>query len=81
VLTTRPLPAASGFAPAASGSTEGSQSPLDSGVDTTIDPAAMPAGTELFFDYVPGDNLIAPNLIYSNAYTCSAGPPPLGPKS
>jgi hypothetical protein len=48
---------------------------------TTINPAAIPAGTELFFGYVPGDSLVSVGLIYVNSYTCSSQPPPDGPKN
>lgn len=42
---------------------------------TVINPAAMPAGTELFFAYTPGESLVAASLIYTNSYSCSSQPP------
>lgn len=42
-----------------------------------INPAAIPAGTELFFDYVNRDQtLIGDPLIYTNSYSCFNGSPP-----
>jgi queuine/archaeosine tRNA-ribosyltransferase len=48
---------------------------------TVINPAAMPAGTELFLGYVNTGRVHALNarLIYANSYTCSTGVPPRGP--
>jgi hypothetical protein len=43
-----------------------------------INPAAMPAGTELFFGYAPGDHEVAANLIYTRSYTCSSLLPQAG---
>jgi hypothetical protein len=51
------------------------------GAKTVINPAAMPAGTELFFGYAPGDSLVSAGLIYTNSYTCSSQSPPTGPRS
>ncbi|MHB8450745.1 MAG: hypothetical protein ACYDAQ_09920 [Mycobacteriales bacterium] len=51
------------------------------GTKTVINPAAMPAGTELFFGYVPGDSLVSAGLIYTKSYSCSSQRPPAGPKS
>jgi len=42
---------------------------------TVINPAAMPAGTELFFGYFNGDRTLTGNLIYTGSYTCSSGIP------
>lgn len=47
---------------------------------TVINPAAMPAGTELFVGYHPGDHTVAVWLIYTNSHTCGSQPPPEGPK-
>jgi hypothetical protein len=46
---------------------------------TVINPAAMPAGTELFFGYVPGNSLVIADLIYTKSFTCSSQPPPPAP--
>ena len=43
---------------------------------TVIDPAKMPAGTELAFDYAPGEHLLAVNLVYTNSHVCRSGQPP-----
>jgi len=48
---------------------------------TVINPAAMPAGTELFLGYVISGPVRTLNarLIYANSYTCSTGVAPGGP--
>ena len=48
---------------------------------TVINPAAMPAGTELFLGYFNSGRVHAlnPGLIYTSSYTCSTGLPPGGP--
>ena len=47
---------------------------------TVINPAAMPSGTELFFDYVNSDHGLFFDLIYASSYTCSNGQqPPAAP--
>jgi hypothetical protein len=48
---------------------------------TVINPAAMPAGTELFLGYVNSGPVrtINARLIYANSYTCSTGGAPGGP--
>ena len=43
---------------------------------TVINPAAIPAGTELFFSYSPTGHALYFALIYKNHYTCSYGQPP-----
>jgi hypothetical protein len=43
---------------------------------TVINPAAMPTGTELFFDYVHSDHGLLFDLIYTGSYTCSNGQQP-----
>ncbi len=40
---------------------------------TVINPAKMPAGTELAFDYAPGEHLLAVNLVYTNSHVCRRG--------
>lgn len=46
------------------------------GTKTVINPAAIPAGTELFFGYTPGESLVFFGLIYTGSYSCSSQPPP-----
>jgi hypothetical protein len=46
---------------------------------TVINPAAMPAGTELFFDYVHNDHAVTGGLIYTSFYSCTSGLPHGGP--
>jgi hypothetical protein len=43
---------------------------------TVINPAAIPAGTELFFSYSPTGHALYFALIYKSHYTCSYGQPP-----
>lgn len=43
---------------------------------TVINPAKMPAGTELAFDYAPGEHLLAVDLVYTNSHVCRSGQPP-----
>ena len=49
--------------------------PVPADAVTVIDPAAMPAGTELFFGYFNNASTLTGNLIYSSSYTCSSSPP------
>jgi hypothetical protein len=60
----------------------GRRSPVPPDAVTVINPAAMPAGTELSFTYVNHDRVLTGSLIYTAAHTCSptppAGPPPAG---
>ncbi|HXL16271.1 MAG TPA: hypothetical protein VN961_01990 [Streptosporangiaceae bacterium] len=44
---------------------------------TVINPAAMPAGTELFFGYFVSGRVheIRPGLIYTSSHLCSTGWP------
>ncbi len=44
---------------------------------TVINPAAMPAGTELFFGYFVSGRVheIRPGLIYTSSHPCSTGWP------
>ncbi len=62
-------------------STPGHPSPVPPDAVTVINPAAMPAGTELSFTY-SNHNHLTGGLIYTAAHTCSstppAGPPPAG---
>lgn len=44
-------------------------------VVTVINPSAIPAGTELFFDYVNHNRGLMGGLIYTKAYTCTSGTP------
>jgi len=49
--------------------------PVPADAVTVISPAAMPAGTELFFGYFNNASTLTGNLIYSSSYTCSSSPP------
>ena len=49
--------------------------PVPADAVTVINPAAMPAGTELFFGYFNSDRTLAGGLIYTSSYTCSSGLP------
>ncbi len=49
--------------------------PVPSDAVTVINPAAMPAGTELFFGYFNNNRTLTGNLIYTSSYTCSSNPP------
>jgi hypothetical protein len=42
---------------------------------TVINPAAMPAGTELFFGYFNNSTALVGSIIYTGSYTCSSSPP------
>jgi len=55
-------------------STPGHPSPVPADAVTVINPAAMPAGTELFFDYV--SHGLTGGLIYTDNYTCGGQPVP-----
>src|ERR1022692_3005340 len=52
-----------------------SANPVPADAVTVIHPAAMPAGTELFFGYFNSDRTLAGNLIYTSPSPCSSGPP------
>lgn len=43
---------------------------------TVINPAKMPPGTELAFDYAPGEHLLAVDLVYTNSHVCRSGQAP-----
>lgn len=43
---------------------------------TVIDPAKMPAGTELAFDFAPGEHLLAVDLVYTKSHVCRSGQAP-----
>lgn len=43
---------------------------------TVINPTKMPSGTELAFDYAPGEHLLSVGLIYTGSHTCRSGQPP-----
>ena len=53
----------------------GRRSPVPPDAVTVINPAAMPAGTELSFTYVNHDRVLTGDLIYTAAHTCSTTPP------
>ena len=55
--------------------TTGRRSPVPPDAVTVINPAAMPAGTELSFTYVNHDRVLTGSLIYTAAHTCSPTPP------
>jgi hypothetical protein len=44
---------------------------------TVIDPAAIPAGTELFFGYSSTGHALFFDLIYPGSYSCGSGAPPM----
>lgn len=50
------------------------QGPIGSHIVAVINAAAMPSGTELFFDYY--NNGLSPSLIYTHSHTCVDGEPP-----
>ncbi|MGD0373597.1 MAG: hypothetical protein ABSB01_03275 [Streptosporangiaceae bacterium] len=54
-------------------STPGHQQTVPADALTVINPAAMPAGTELLFDYVNSAHALIGGLVYTNSYTCSSG--------
>jgi hypothetical protein len=84
VLSVRPhLPAPRGFAPAKSllklyrpHAPHPDLKALINHTVTVIDPAKMPPGTELAFDYAPGEHLLAVDLVYTNSHVCRNGRPP-----
>lgn len=59
----------------------GHEEPVPANAVTVINPAALPKGTELFFDYVSGhnDHALTGGLIYTSSYSCASGLP--GPAS
>jgi hypothetical protein len=61
-------------------STPGHPSPVPPDAVTVINPAAMPAGTELSFTYSNNNHYLNGGLIYTAAHTCSSTPP-AGPPS
>jgi hypothetical protein len=63
-----------GMAPAASGVKPNNQ--LIADTKTVINPAAIPAGTELFFGYSSTGHALFFDLIYTHSYTCASGQPP-----
>ncbi len=52
--------------------------PVPADAVSVINPAAMPAGTELFFGYFNSASVLTGNLIYTSSYTCSSSPPAAG---
>jgi hypothetical protein len=82
VLLIEPSPAPPGPAWAATlslqlpdGTPVSPNQPVPSDAVTVINPAAMPAGTELFFGYFDSNSTLTGNLIYTSSYTCSSNPP------
>jgi hypothetical protein len=53
----------------------GRKSPVPPDALTVINPAAMPAGTEVSFTYVNHNRVLTGGLIYTAAHTCSSTPP------
>jgi hypothetical protein len=53
----------------------GRQTPVPPDAVTVINPAAMPAGTELSFTYINHKRVLTGGLIYTAAHTCSTTPP------
>jgi hypothetical protein len=51
--------------------TPGSRVPIPSDAVNVIDPAAIPTGTELFFDYLDGNHGLLFRLIDAGSYTCT----------
>jgi hypothetical protein len=49
--------------------------PVPPDAKTVINPRALPAGTELFFDYMNNDRDLLGGILYTKSYTCHAGPP------
>jgi hypothetical protein len=64
--------------PAPSGPAPGELKQIAARTSTVINPAAMPAGTELFFGYSTSIHALFTGLIYTSSYTCSNGLPPGG---
>jgi hypothetical protein len=52
------------------------KTPVPPGAVTVIYPAAIPAGTELFFDYQNNNHDLTGNLLTIGSYTCTNGPVP-----
>jgi hypothetical protein len=53
----------------------GRQTPIPPDALTVINPAVMPAGTELSFTYLNHGRVLTGSLIYTAAHTCSSTPP------
>ena len=53
----------------------GRKSPVPPDALTVINPAAMPAGTELSFTYLNHHSVLTGSLIYKADHTCSSTPP------
>jgi hypothetical protein len=78
-----PAPPAASLAAALSvqqpdGTPVSASQPVPADAVTVINPAAIPAGTELFFGYFNSDSLLTGGLIYTSSYTCSSSPPASG---
>jgi hypothetical protein len=54
----------------------GHRYPIPPSAVTVINPALMPTGTELFFDYLNNNHTVALGLIYTGSHTCVSGLPP-----
>ena len=50
----------------------GSEIPIPPDAVNVINPAAIPAGTELFFDYLNNDHDLSFHLINAGSYNCVA---------
>jgi hypothetical protein len=59
----------------------GSEQSVPPGSVTVINPAKLPAGTKLFFDFTRTDHSesLTGGLLSTNSYTCVKGAPPGGP--
>jgi hypothetical protein len=79
VLSVRPPFKPHGLVPAPAGAAPSTLKQIAARTVTVINPAAIPARTELFFDYASGDRLLFAGLIYTDSYACSTGQPPAAP--
>ena len=59
----------------------GRQSQVPPDALTVINPAAMPAGTELSFTYLNHDRVLTGSLIYTATHSCSSTPPAGPPRA
>jgi hypothetical protein len=57
------------------GTTVSPDQPVPADAVTVINPAAMAAGTELFFGYFNNTRALMSDLIYTSSHTCSSTPP------
>ena len=56
-------------------STPGHSQPVPADALTVINPAALPAGTELFFGFARDDHTLIGGIVYTGSYTCHSGLP------